>query len=119
MSFLLNIIWVICGGWLTSLSWLVLGLLWSITVVGLPLGMQCFKFAKLTAGPFGKTVQSGGGMGSLLFNILWVILTGIPMALEHAATGLLLCCTIIGIPLGLQHFKIAKLAFMPFGTTVI
>ena len=119
MSFLANIIWFIFGGWYTGLSWLVLGLLWSITVVGIPYGIQCFKFAKLSACPFGKDVQYGVSTGSFLLNILWIILTGVPMAIEHALTGLVLCCTIIGIPFGIQHLKIAKLALMPFGTAVV
>ena len=118
MSFLANIIWFILGGWYTGLSWLVLGLLWCITIVGMPLGIQCFKFAKLSACPFGKDVQYGTSAGSLLLNILWIVLTGVPMAIEHALTGLFLCCTIIGIPFGVQHLKLAKLALMPFGTRI-
>ncbi len=119
MSFLANIIWFIFGGWYTGLSWLLIGLLWCITIVGMPYGIQCFKFAKLSACPFGKEVQYGASTGSFLLNILWIILTGVPMAIEHAITGLVLCCTIIGIPFGLQHLKIAKLALMPFGTAVV
>ena len=119
MSFLANIIWFIFGGWLTGLSWLVLGLLWCVTVVGMPLGIQCFKFAALSAAPFGKEVQYGVSTGSFVLNVLWIILTGVPMAIEHAGTGILLCCTIIGIPLGIQHLKMAKLALMPFGTSVV
>lgn len=118
MNFLANIIWFILGGWYTGLSWLVLGLLWCITIVGMPLGIQCFKFAKLSACPFGKDVQYGTSAGSLLLNILWIVLTGVPMAIEHALTGLFLCCTIIGIPFGVQHLKLAKLALMPFGASV-
>ena len=119
MTFLANIIWFVFGGWYTSLSWLVLGVLWSITVVGIPYGIQCFKFAKLSACPFGKEVQYGVTTGSFVLNVLWIIITGVPMAVEHFVTGILLCCTIIGIPFGLQHLKIAKLALMPFGTSVI
>ena len=118
MSFLAKIIWFIFGGWYTGLSWLVLGMLWCLTIVGIPLGVQCFKFAGLSAAPFGKDVQYGCSVGSFVLNILWIILTGVPMAIEHAVTGLVLCCTIIGIPFGLQHLKMAKLALMPFGTSV-
>ena len=60
----------------------------------------------------------GGGAGSLLLNILWMIISGIPLALESALFGILMCITIVGIPFGLQHFKIAKLALMPFGAEV-
>ncbi|MBQ8278873.1 MAG: YccF domain-containing protein [Roseburia sp.] len=119
LSFLGNVVWFILGGWLSGLSWLVVGALWCITVVGIPYGLQCFKFAKLAAAPFGKEVEYGTSAGSLLMNILWIVLTGVPMAIEHAAIGLVLCVTIVGIPLGIQHFKMAKLALMPFGTSVV
>lgn len=118
MSILGNILWFIFGGWISGLSWLVLGLLWCITIVGIPLGIQCFKFASLAFFPFGKEVHYSTSTGSFLLNVLWIILTGVPMAIEHAITGLVLCITIVGIPFGLQHFKIAKLALMPFGSSV-
>ncbi len=100
-------------------GWLLAGVLWCITIVGIPLGTQCFKFASLSFFPFGKEVEYGGGVGSLLLNVLWLILTGIPMAVGSAVMGCVLCVTIIGIPFGLQHFKIAKLALMPFGARII
>lgn len=118
MSILGNILWFVFGGWFTGLSWLVAGLFWCITVVGFPFGIQCFKFASLAACPFGKEVEYSSSAGSLLMNILWIVLTGVPMAIEHAITGLVLCVTIIGIPFGIQHLKMAKLALMPFGTSV-
>ncbi len=118
MGCLGNIIWLICGGFISGLTWLIVGLLWCITIIGIPIGMQCFKFAKLVFFPFGKEVEYGGGAGSLLLNIIWILVSGIPLAIESAVLGLLLCITIIGIPFGLQHFKVAKLALMPFGTKV-
>ncbi len=118
MSILANILWFILGGWYTGLSWLLSGLIWCITIVGIPYGLQCFKFAKLAACPFGKEVQYGTSAGSLVMNVLWILITGVPMAIEHAVTGVVLCITIIGIPFGLQHLKMAKLALMPFGTSV-
>ena len=118
MKFLGNILWFIFGGWIAGLSWLLAGLLWCITIVGIPIGMQCFKFAGISFFPFGKDVTYGGGAMSFLVNIIWLIVTGVPMALEHLAIGVTLCVTIIGIPFGLQHFKMAKLALMPFGTRV-
>ena len=97
---------------------LAAGCLWCITVVGIPVGMQCFKFAALSFFPFGKEVQYGGGASSFLLNIIWLIVSGLPLALEHLALGTALCVTIIGIPFGLQQFKLAKLALMPFGAEV-
>lgn len=103
----------------SALGWFLAGILWSITIIGLPVGKQCFKFAALAAWPFGKEIVYGGGAGSLILNIIWMIITGIPMALESVILGALLCITIIGIPFGLQHFKMAKLALMPFGAQII
>lgn len=119
MSLLGNIIWFILGGWISGLSWLISGLIWCITIVGIPYGLQCFKFATLAASPFGKDVEYGGGVPSLFANIIWIIFFGIPMAIENFVLGCIFCITIIGIPFGLQYFKIAKLALAPFGAEVI
>lgn len=118
MGCLGNVLWVLFGGWITSLSWLLAGVLWSITIIGIPVGTQCFKLAGLALFPFGKDVEYGGGAVSFLLNLIWLLISGIPLAIEHATCGLLLCVTIIGIPFGLQHFKLAKLALMPFGAQV-
>ncbi len=118
MGCLGNVLWFICGGLLSGLSWGLAGCLWCISIVGIPVGLQCFKFASLSFFPFGKDVNYGGGAGSLLLNIIWLLVSGIPLALEHAVMGIIMCVTIIGIPFGLQHFKIAQLALMPFGATV-
>ena len=114
-----NIIWILLGGLEAAVVWFVLGLLWCITILGIPVGLQCFKFASLTIWPFGRDVEYGGGVGRLLLNILWIIFGGLIMAILHALIGLLYCITIIGIPFGLQHFKMAKLALMPFGAEIV
>ncbi len=118
MGCLGNILWFFCGGLLGGLSWLFAGLLWCITIIGIPIGMQCFKFASLSFFPFGKEVNFGEGTCSLILNIIWLLATGIPLALEHLACGVVLYITIIGIPFGMQHFKLMKLALMPFGATI-
>ena len=118
MGCLGNVIWILCGGVILGFSWLLTGCLWCITIIGIPVGMQCFKFAALSFFPFGKEITYGGGAGSLLLNIIWLLVSGLPLAIESALLGCLLCITIIGIPFGLQHFKIAKLALMPFGSVV-
>lgn len=118
MGCLGNLLWFIFGGALSGLSWCLAGCLWCITIVGIPIGMQCFKFAVLSFFPFGKEVRYGGGPVSLLVNIIWLIVSGLPLAAEHAILGCALCVTIIGIPFGLQHFKLAQLALMPFGAEV-
>ena len=119
MGCLGNLIWFFCGGLLQGLSWTLAGLLWCITIIGIPIGRQCFKFASVAFFPFGKEVQYGGGTISLLANIVWLIVSGIPLAVGATINGLLLCITIIGIPFCLQCFKIAKLALMPFGATIV
>ena len=119
MGWLGNFIWFLCGGILSGLSWIVAGILCCITIIGIPFGIQCFKFASLAFFPFGKEVQYGGGAMSLIANIKWLIFCGIPMAIENTVLGILLCITIIGIPFGMQFFKIAKLSLMPFGAIVL
>ncbi len=119
MSILGNILWFICGGFISALSWFVFGLLWCLTIVGIPVGVQCFKFAELSCCPFGKEVAWSSGAVSFIVNLIWIIVSGVPLALEHLAIGLVMCVTIVGIPFGLQHFKLAKLALMPFGAEVV
>lgn len=118
MSILGNILWFVCGGLLSGLAWVLSGCLWCITIIGIPIGLQCFKFASLAFFPFGKEVVYGGGAVSLLANIVWLIVSGIPMAVGNAVIGVVCCITIIGIPFDRQFFKIAKLALLPFGATV-
>lgn len=113
-----NILWVLFGGFLLSLSWWLAGLIWCVTIVGIPWGRQCFKFAKLLLFPFGKEVTFGGGPISLLANIIWLLISGLPLAIEAFILGCVWCVTIIGIPWGKQFFKYAKLALMPFGASV-
>lgn len=119
MGCLGNVIWFLCGGLWQGLSWGLAGVLWSITIIGIPIGQQCFKLATLAFFPFGKDVEYGGSTLSFLANVLWMVFSGIPLALAALCNGVLLCITIIGIPFGLQCFKIAKLALFPFGARII
>ena len=119
MGCLGNILWFIFGGFWQGLAWSIIGILWSITIIGIPIGRQCFKFASLAFFPFGKEVEYGGGSISFLVNLLWFFLGGIPLALVALGNGILFCITVIGIPFGLQCFKMAKLALMPFGAKII
>lgn len=119
MSCLGNLLWFIFGGFISGLSLALAGCLWCITIIGVPYGIQCFKFASMSFFPFGKEIVYGGGTVSFLVNIIWILVSGIPLALEHVTFGCLLCITVIGIPFGLQHFKLAKLALMPFGASII
>jgi len=118
MGCLGNLLWFIFGGCVSGLLWGLLGCFWCITIIGIPLGKQCFKFASLSFFPFGKEVEAGGGAVSLFLNVIWLLLIGIPMAIEHLTCGCILCITIIGIPFGKQHFKLAKLSLFPFGAKI-
>lgn len=119
MGCLGNLIWFLFGGVWLGLGWVLAGVLWCITIVGIPVGLQCFKFAQLSFFPFGKEVRYGGGAGAMLLNILWLAVSGLPIATEAALIGCLWCLTIVGIPIGKQCFKIARLALMPFGASVV
>ncbi len=119
MSTIANIIWIIFGGLVTAIGWCVAGLVFCITIIGIPLGRQCFKMASLTLAPFGKSIVYGGGAPSLIANIFWLNLAGLPMAISYALLGAVYCITVIGIPIGLQCFKMAKLSLLPFGAQVV
>lgn len=119
MSTLGNIIWFLFGGICQGLSWFFVGLVWCVTIIGIPVGKQCFKIAKLSFFPFGKEIVNNGSAGSFLLNILWLLFGGIELAIVSFLNGLLFCVTIVGIPFGKQCFKLARLALMPFGTEII
>lgn len=114
-----NILWFLFGGLIGGLAWTLAGCIWCITIIGIPFGLQCFKFASLAFFPFGKDVVYGGGSVSFLANIIWLIFFGWEMTLGYLALGAVWCITIVGIPVGLQCFKMAKLSLMPFGADVI
>ena len=128
MGILGNIIWFMFGGAVTGLLWCFAGIIWSITLIGIPIGKQCFKIAKLCFFPFGKTVENTGGTGSFLLNMLWICFTGWTLAVEAVVIGLTQHTQMTGFQkdlmirisahLGKQYFKIAKLALMPFGSEV-
>jgi uncharacterized membrane protein YccF (DUF307 family) len=116
-----NLIWLIFGGLLAALGYLIGGLVLCITIVGIPWGLQCFKLAGLVLWPFGKRVISdsqNAGCLSMFCNIIWILFGGWYTALVHLVMGLLLCITIIGIPWGKQHFKLIEISLMPFGKRV-
>lgn len=122
MGCLMNILWLVFGGIFTAVEYVLASLLLMITIVGIPFGMQTMKMAGLALWPFGKEVRSGersSGCLYLLMNVLWIFLGGIWISLSHLGFGVLLCITIIGIPFGMQHFKLAALALTPFGKDIV
>lgn len=100
--------------------WLILAIRRrDLVYYNIPIGLQCFKLAGLSFWPFKKRVVYSDSGVSLVVNIIWLIISGLPLAIGHCISGLLLCLTIIGIPFGQQSFKLAKLALMPFGARVV
>ncbi|ANE23218.1 membrane protein [Denitrobacterium detoxificans] len=114
-----NIIWILTGGWLTALGFCLAGCIFYISIIGIPLGRISFRMAALTLAPFGKDIVYGGGAPSLLANIVWFLLIGLWSALAYVFMGVLFCVTVIGIPFGLQLFKMARLAIAPFGSSLV
>lgn len=122
MKFLGNIIWLVFGGIFIAIEYLVCSLLLIITIIGIPFGIQTLKLAGLALWPFGKEIQSvpsSSGCLSVIMNVIWIVFGGIWICLSHIGFGILLCITIIGIPFGLQHFKLASLALTPFGKEIV
>ncbi len=120
MKFLGNVLWCLLGGFLLALLWTLAGLLLCVTIMGIPFGVQCFKIASLMLHPFGhEIVYDSVGLGSLLGNILWIVVFGWELAVVSLVSGVICCITIVGIPFGLQSFKYAQLALMPFGARIV
>ncbi len=122
MKILGNIIWVVFGGLFLAIQYFISSLLLMITIIGIPFGLQTMKLAGLALWPFGKEVRTkeqGTGCLSTGMNLLWIILGGWLIALEHAFIGIIFFITIIGIPFGKQHFKLAAIALTPFGREVV
>ena len=122
MKILGNIIWVLFGGFFVALEYFVSSIGLFITIIGIPFGIQTLKLGVLALWPFGSQVvdipQSSGCL-SFLMNVIWFFIGGIWIFLPHLLFGVIFCITIIGIPFGMQHFKLARLAITPFGHDVL
>ena len=122
-SLLLNLLWFFLSGIWLFISYVGAGVLMCLTIIGIPFGIQSFKLAVFALWPFGRSIiatpPAGGGVIRIIGNILWFVLAGVGLAIGHAMLGLLLCITIIGIPLGVGNFKLIPLALFPFGKTVV
>jgi len=118
MSFLGNLIWMIFGGFLAGMGYILGGLLLCLTIIGIPFGTQTIKLGVATLTPFGREIvpnENAGKPANLVMNIIWAIFFGWEIAVAHLVHGLILYITIIGIPFGNQHFKLIPLALAPFG----
>jgi len=122
MRLLGNLVWLIFGGIIIAIEYLIGSLILMITIVGIPFGVQTLKMAALAIWPFGRDTRvhsRASGCLYILMNVLWLITGGLWIAATHAIFGLLLCITIIGIPFGLQHFKLTAIALSPFGRDIV
>ena len=129
MSTIGNIIWILLGGIWMSLGWVAAGVIMYLTVIGIPWGRSCFVIAGFTLYPFGHEAVSrkevrgrddvGTGSVGMAGNIVWLLLAGWWLALGHLVAGLTTYLTVIGIPFGIQHFKLAGVSLMPIGKTIV
>lgn len=118
MALIGNILWLIFGGLLSGLGYILGGLVMCLTIIGIPFGLQSIKLGVATFAPFGKTVverENAGGCLRLFFDILWLLLFGWEIALVHIIHALLLAITIIGIPFAWQHLKLVPMSLLPLG----
>ena len=122
MKTLGNIIWIIFGGIFVAIEYVLASVTLMITIIGIPFGLQSLKLAELALLPFGRKAdhsETSSGCVSVVMNIIWFFVGGLPIALTHLAFGVIFYITIIGIPFGNQHFKLMKLAFVPFGKKIV
>lgn len=118
MNLLLNLVWLVLGGFLVALAYVLGGIVLCITIIGIPFGIQCFKLAGLALMPFGTEIREKeppNGALAVLMNVLWIILPGLELAIFHLVMAAVFAITIIGLPLALQHLKMTRLAILPFG----
>ncbi len=121
LRFILNVLWLVLSGFWLAIAYIVAGLIMSITIIGIPFGIQAFKLAGYAFWPFGRALVPTGRRPalSLIGNVIWFIFAGWWLALGHVITGVALCLTIIGIPLGIADFKMAGAALVPFGREIV
>jgi uncharacterized membrane protein YccF (DUF307 family) len=117
MSLLGNLIWLVFGGFITALGYILGGLALCLTIVGIPFGLQSIRLGLATLAPFGKEVvvveEREGGL-ALLFDIIWIVVAGWEIALAHLTAALILAITIVGLPFARQHLKLVPVAIFPF-----
>lgn len=121
MRTLLNVIWlVLCGFWM-ALGYVVAGILCCILIITIPFGIASFRMANYALWPFGRTVvrKPTAGAGSAIGNVIWILVAGLWLAIGHITTGIALCLTIIGIPLGIASFKMVPISLMPLGAEIV
>jgi uncharacterized membrane protein YccF (DUF307 family) len=121
MRLILNVIWLVLCGWWMALLYVVAGVVAFILIITIPFGIAAFRIAGYVLWPFGRTIEvrRDAGVASLIGNIVWIILFGWELALGHLVAGVIMCLTIIGIPLGLASFKIIPISLVPLGVRIV
>ena len=121
MRVILNVIWLVLSGVWLAIGYAFAGVVMCILIITIPFGLASFRLAGYVLWPFGRTVvrRPGAGSASAVGNVLWFVLAGVWIAIAHVVTGLLLCITIIGIPLGVANFKLAAVAIAPLGKEIV
>lgn len=121
MRLLLNIIWLIFGGLEMFLAYLLVGVVFCITIIGIPFGLASFRIGFFALWPFGRTLvkRESAGVPSAIGNVLWIVLAGIWLAIGHVIAAIASFITIIGIPLGLAHLKLIPVALTPLGREIV
>ena len=121
MRLILNVIWLVLAGFWMAVGYAVAGLICYVLIITIPWGIASFRIANYALWPFGREVvdKPGAGTGSLLGNVIWIIVAGLWLAIGHILTGIALCVTIIGIPLGLANFKLVKVSLVPLGKEIV
>ena len=121
MRTLLNLIWLVLAGFWLAVGYVVAGIICCILIVTIPFGIASFRIAGYALWPFGRTVvdRRTAGAGSVIGNVIWLIFAGWWLALGHLVTGIALCVTIIGIPLGLANFKLIPISLLPLGKDIV
>ncbi|MBA8826724.1 uncharacterized membrane protein YccF (DUF307 family) [Saccharopolyspora lacisalsi] len=121
MRLLLNVVWLVLSGFWMAVGYVVAGLVLCVTVLGIPFGIASFRMANFALWPFGRRLvdEDGAGAFSAIGNVLWVVLAGWWLALGHIFTGVAMCVTIIGIPLGIASFKLVPVSLFPLGKRIV
>ena len=121
LRLILNLIWLILCGWWMAILYVLAGLIGFILIITIPFGIAAFRIASYVIWPFGRSIEirRDAGIGSLIGNIIWIILFGWWLALGHLTSGIALCLTIIGIPLGLADFKMIPISLVPLGVHIV
>ncbi len=121
LRFVLNVIWLVLSGVWLFLGYALAGVLFCITIVGIPFGVASFRIARYALWPFGSTIErkASAGVWSGIGNVFWIVLAGIWLAIAHLVSGIALCITIIGIPFGIANFKMIPISLTPLGVEIV